>query len=381
MNMKKIIVMFVATLVGCMVWGEATAQSDDVIQALKGAVSKMQDAVKTSKIADKATVSFFFVKGDENGYTETLLRNAFLAAGKTVVVPNNDEDKFLKEIYKQMEWDERKSTMLDPKTVEKIDAQKLKSTQILVYGSVLVSTSNPRYVLAEISLDAYSIQTKEYLFSKTVECRYYNGKYPRIFISDLPVEVRETMQNQLTDKIVKSIKMQPKVKALSSVAYIQPDVDEKSNKFDVYMSQIAVGAVSKTNLKVMNLNLQTLGEAYRKLRDNPKGADGIFWCDVRDVRVDQISRSWNTSEHEIVVEVQAQIEKADTQEVLWSDTCLVKSRYTKSYSFFEWFLGKNPADDPKIVIPFVEKIGRYVLIGIVALILLGIFVKMVTRVR
>ncbi len=381
MNIKKTIVVLASALAGFVVWGESLGQREDAIQALKGAVDKIGAAVKASKIADKDAVSFFFLKGDDDGYAESLLRNAFLTAGKTVVVPNNDEDEFLKEIYKQMAWDERKSTMLDPKTVEKIDTRKLKSTQVLVYGRVSVTVSNPRYALAEISLDAYSIQTKEYLFSKTVECRYYNGKYPRISVGDLPVAIRETMQNQLTEKIVKSIKSQPKLKALSGVACIQPDADEKVNLLDAYMSQIAVGALSKTNLKTMNLNLQTLGEAYRKLRDNPKEADGIFWCDVRAVQDNQISRSWNKSEHEIVVEVQAQIEKAATQEVLWSDTCLVKSRYTKSYSFFEWFLGKNPSDDPQIVIPFVEKIARYALFGIVALALLGVFIRKATRVR
>ena len=136
MNLKSAIATFASVALAAGLLAQGEPFTEDVRQALKGAADKAQASIASSRIPADLAVSVFYIEGDKNDYVKTLVRDAVFGAGRNYVVPNDDEDKLLKQIYSEMEFDERKEGMVAPKTVERINSSELKSTQALIYGNV-----------------------------------------------------------------------------------------------------------------------------------------------------------------------------------------------------------------------------------------------------
>lgn len=348
--------------------------TEDVRQALKGAADKAQASLASSRIAPNQAVSVFFIEGDRGGYVETLVRDAALAAGRTYVVPNDDENRLLQKIYSEIEFDERKEGMVSPKTVERINAASLKSTQVLVYGNVWTVVDNDRYVLVEISLGAYSIATKEFLWAGQFDCRHYKpGKEPSVTLVNLPLQLRTTMQNDIKAAIKDSIGKQLKTKlAAAKTVVVLPLAGDE---FGGYITHIVVDAVTDTDLTARDSDVQTRAEVLRAIRDRPQIADAVLFGAVRALDF-QIAKE---TPREITfagdVELQLTIEGAATRNILLSETV------SKPFTYVV------PKDiPPGFFKQLIDRFGKkgLVAIAIVALVLLiviGRILNAATRVR
>lgn len=384
MNTKTFLATFAATILAAGLFAQTAAPSrEDMRQALKGAVDKAQASLSASGLDKNLALSVFFIEGDSAGYAETRVRDAVMQAGLKYVVPNDDDNRLLQKIYTEMAFDERKEGMVNPKTVEKINGASLTSTQALIFGNIWTVVDNDRYTLVELSLGIYSVKTKEFLWAGSFDCRYYKpGKAPEIGLVDLPVTLREILQNSISTKLADSIKAQPKLASVATVAILPLVGDETaavsgdgslkappanakgSIVIDGYITHIVVDALSRTSLMPKNVDLQTRQEARRALRDSPKVADTMLFGAVRGLDLHCIKGKFGKQGYEAIVELQLSIEEAGTQNVLWSDTILDRQYY-------------ELPPDPRSMIRLI--IGAVALI--VFLIVFGKILRAATRVR
>lgn len=413
MNIKKLFTTATVFAVGCLLSAQVFAAgtsapfSEGTRQALKGAVDKMAASIKDSKIDEVMPCSVLYINGDSNGYVESLVRDVFVASGRTYVVPNDDDNKLLQKIYSEIEFDERKDGMLDPNTVEKINSASLKSTQVLIYGNVWSVIDNDRYTLVEISMGAYSIKTKEYLWTGSFDCRYYKeGKRPEIGIVDLPIEIRETLNRDVSEAIAASIKKQSALKGVKTVAILplvgddkidyktasvtatydektdtatlETNIEKKTTLLDGYVTHIAVDGLSKAGLLPKNVEAETREELRRLLRDKPITADALLLGAVRSLDMEFNGTVMRTSTYQVTADVQLSIEDAKTQDVLWSDTIIINQEYVTTISWYEWFLLDYPQASGASF--YVGLLGR-ILGGLVVLIIICAFIHARTRVR
>lgn len=396
MNFKTMFASLAAATLATGIFAQGLSFSEDVRQALKGAADKAQASLASAKLAGQSA-SVFFIEGDSAGYVETLIRDAVVASGNSYVVPNDDENKLLQKIYSEMEFDERKEGMVNPKTVERINSAGLKSTQVLIYGNVWTVVDNDRYTLVELSLGAYSIETKEFLWAGSFDCRHYKpGKTPDVGIVDLPVELRETLKKDISSAVEKSIKAQPKLAAVKTAAvlplvgdetadlseegrYAAPEAGKDGGKrIDGYITHIVVDGVSRTDVTPKNAEVQTRAEVRRALRDKPQIADAILFGAVRGLDIQIVQASFRKTKYEVVVDIQLSMEEAASQNVLWSDTVLERKTFEETLSWWEWLM----LDYPGISRPqfYVGLIGRILLV-LVALVVIGKILGAMTRVR
>ena len=401
MNLKTFITASAATMAAAALFAQGASFSEDARQAFKGAADKVQASLAASRIPADLATSVFFIEGDKDGYVETLVRDAVLAAGRTYVVPNDDDSKLLQRIYAEIEFDERKNGMVSPQTAEKINAATLKSTQALIYGNVWTVVDNDRYTLVEISLGAYSVKTKEFLWSGAFDCRYYKpGKAPEIGIVDLPVEVRETLKKRISTAVTKSITAQPKLKAIKTAAILPLVGDETAKNvetnatlfagkapakdggetvvLDGYVTHIVVDGVSRTSVTPKNADAQTRDELRRLLRDKPQVADGVLFGAVRALDVVYNGSAFRKTKYQVIADIQISIEEAASQNVLWSDTIQASVPYDVELSWWEWIILDYPDIDRASF--YVGLAGRIILVLIV-LAIIGKIARASTRVR
>ncbi|MBR0055886.1 MAG: hypothetical protein IJP66_01020 [Kiritimatiellae bacterium] len=352
MNSKTFATSIAAAALATSLFAQTAAPfGEDARQALKGAADKVKASLDASAIGNDLALSVFFIEGDSGGYVETLVRDAVLASGRKYVVPNDDDSRLLQKIYSEMAFDERKEGMVSPETVEKINSAALSSTQALIYGNVWTVVDNDRYTLVELSLGAYSIRTKEFLWSGAFDCRHYKpGKAPEIGLVDLPVEMRETLRKAIASKIEESVKAQPKLAAVKTVAILPLVGDESAAVtaagtlaapaagakgdyvIDGYITHIVVDALSRTSLTPRNADVQSRQEARRALRDKPQVADAILFGAVRGLDFNIVESTPLKNTYEVIVDLQLSIEETSTQNVLWSDTVLERQSYEQKLS-------------------------------------------------
>ncbi len=369
--MKKTTLVTLAAI-AAMTFSAAAASFDDAMrQAIQGAVDQAKVALAQSSIPKTSAISALPISGDREEYAEGLLKIAVTDAGKTFVA-RNAEDGVFNEILKEMAWDERKSDMLDPATIDKFGA--LKSTQILLSGTLRVIESASTHVFAEIELHAFSIKTKEHVWGGVFAKRYYiPGDKMAKGLSEIPVQIRSVMQEKLTSLAVKSLQAQDKLAAVKTVAYVP-----FSGDVDFYSTYIFRDAVTKTDLAMRNLGLNTVGEARVLLRDKPLEADALATGALRDISIEPVveKSTPNSTVWRVNVEFQAAIENAATGDILWSDTVLASSEFTEKLGLWGWVCANLPW--------IAEHQGLAVAGGIVAIIVLAVLFRMIaaaTRVR
>ena len=148
----------------------AAAFDDAEKSAIRKAVASAESILKTATALDGKAITLLPVKGDSDGYCERLVIGALVNAGKTCVVSNDEKkDERFKRILKEIAWDERQTTLksIDPKTADELGH--LKSTQIFIEARVDIAyRGRKRRAVAELSLLAYAISTKQYVWTTNI---------------------------------------------------------------------------------------------------------------------------------------------------------------------------------------------------------------------
>lgn len=161
MKAMKTMVAVLAAAVAVSAWGADRPEGERL--ALKAAFENAQKGLAESPIPADVPVALLPIRGDADGWLEGLAKDALVGAGKICVV--GKDDPILKDIIDEMEWDERKSDILDAATLDLITAKKLLSAKILMTATVETSERNARRWNAEVTLRAVEIATKRYLWT------------------------------------------------------------------------------------------------------------------------------------------------------------------------------------------------------------------------
>ena len=135
-------------------------------KSLRETAALAEAKLKTADALGKKAITLLPVKGDDAGYFENLLVGAFVNAGRTLVVSNDEKkDERFKRILGEIKWDEKQTTLksVDPTTIDALG--KLKSTQVFVEARLGVTKRKNGKVTVELNLLAYEIETKKFVWS------------------------------------------------------------------------------------------------------------------------------------------------------------------------------------------------------------------------
>ena len=138
----------------------------DAKKALRETAVQAEAKLKAADALGKKAITLLPVKGDDAGYFENLLVGAFVNAGRTLVVSNDEaKDERFKRILGEIKWDEKQTTLksVDPATIDALG--KLKSTQVFVEARLEVTKRKNGKVAVELNLLAYEIETKKFVWS------------------------------------------------------------------------------------------------------------------------------------------------------------------------------------------------------------------------
>lgn len=338
----------------------AQAFSDDVRQALQMAAEDARSQLAASGLPRDQTISILPLAGDRNAYVEGLLKNAITAAGLTYV--EGRQDPFWEEVMKEVEWDERKEDMLDPTTITRFG--KLKSTQLLMYGTIRSAGQDGQRVFVEIELHVSAIETKQHLWGTMLTRRFYLPGTVQGVVA-LDPDIRNVLNAALA-KGSESLQGAQKLAAIRTVAVVPLAGD-----VDMYITQRATDILSRTHMSPKNLDISTLGEARQILRDRPEQADAVLYGALRDLSMRLVREEIMRTTFEISAEVQLTIQAANG-EVLWSDTVDHVAEIVRVQTGEEKLLEVSRAN---------PRLWFYIGGGIVGFILLLMFLKASTRVR
>jgi len=163
--MKKTVLACLVVLVSAMTASAAFDDSDKAV--LRKSADQLETRLRAATVLEGKSLTLLPVGGDCEGYVERLLLGAFVNAGHTCVVSNDEKtDARFKRILKELRWDEAQVSLksVDPGTIDELG--KLKSTQVLIEARVAVARNvRRRKSTAEVNLLAYAIATKQYVWS------------------------------------------------------------------------------------------------------------------------------------------------------------------------------------------------------------------------
>ena len=170
----------------------ATAFDAQEKDALRVVAKAVEDGLRGVKELDGKAMTILPIKGDQDSYFERLMIGAFVKAGKTCVIGNDErKDARFKRILEEIKWDEMQTTLksVDPATIDALG--KLKSTQMFIECSLEIVKKDSKQTLAELNILAYAIETKQYVWSANV----YDGKFaPVPTISSSAASLAEASQ-------------------------------------------------------------------------------------------------------------------------------------------------------------------------------------------
>ena len=349
------------------------AVDEDARAAFVDAAKEAEAGLRAAPIPTGSAVALLPVAGAfGEDWMAGLLQNAVTAAGKTCVVAKHDPA--FAAILAEMEWDARKADILDPKTIDRFGA--LKSAQVLLSANVTVAQKTAkdddvRCVFVEVELHAVEISTKKHLWGGVfAKRRYLPGcDAEPVDVSEIPLKLREAMQNELRARIAKSITASGKLGAVKTVAILPISADTRA-----YIGDLTRDAVSRTRLTPKNLDILTLAEARHAMRDS-EASDAIMYGSLRDLSVSRNDEDPVSEVRSYNCEVQLCIENAKTREQLWSETFLVSEKEVKDgwwYALTRYFPSLKSRPWLLVLVP---------LLGLVFLIVLCKVLRAMTRVR
>lgn len=342
----------------------AIAFPEEVRQALRLCSTDIQNALARSSLPRDVTIAILPIRRDVDDYALGLLKNAATAAGLHCV--EGKEDPLVQEIFKEIEWDERKDDILDPTTLAKFG--KLKAPKLLMYGSVRDATGSNGRAYAELEVHVSSIETKQHLWGQVFARRFYSAP-DLVGLVEMDPDVRQLVRQSFERGVI-SLQSSPKLNNIRTVAIVPLAGD-----FDRFVTGLVESMVSRTRLTPRQLDTLTLGEARALLRDNPQAADAVLFGAVRDLSRKLLNRYPDRDEFETSSAVQLTIQDARTGDVLWSD--LIEARGMDMHMLSWWEMLQRYG-------PFVLARKWYILwplIALIGLIIVALFFRMMRRPR
>lgn len=163
-----------AVLVAAPAWGQETEgglNDPKCREAVRAAFEEARAGLAESPIDAETPVAVLPIAKDLDGWLLGQANDALVGAGKTCVVGKDDEPMW-KTVIAEIAWDDIKGGMLDPATLDRLDARKLKSAKVLM--DVKVVTWRPekgRAWKAEVTFRAVEIATKQWLW-----CGFFDNR-------------------------------------------------------------------------------------------------------------------------------------------------------------------------------------------------------------
>ena len=188
--------------------------SQDARQALRLVGTDIQNALMKAGLPADSPIAVLPLKSDPSGYVLGLLKTAVTGAGLHCV--EGKEDEFVQEIWRQVEWDERKDDILDTNTIAKFG--KLQGAKLLLYANVIEASGANGRGYAEIEVHVSSIETSQHLWSNDFARRFYDASLP-VGLVDLKPEIRAAIQASF-GKLPMSLKMAGKLRDIHSVLLV-----------------------------------------------------------------------------------------------------------------------------------------------------------------
>lgn len=262
MKRQLTILALTAALAGA-VANTATAFPEEVRQALRLCSTDIQAALARSGLPRDTTIAILPIKRDVDNYALGILKNAATAAGLNCV--EGKEDPFLQEIFKEIEWDERKDDIPDPTTLARFG--KLKAPKLLMYGSVRDATGGNGRAYAELEVHVSSIETKQHLWGQVFARRFYSAP-DLVGLVEMDPDVRQLIR-QSFERGALTLGSSPKLNQIRTVAIVPLAGD-----FDRFVTGLAESMISKTRLMPKQLDLAALGEARALLHDTSPSTGG-----------------------------------------------------------------------------------------------------------
>jgi hypothetical protein len=337
---------------------------EETRQALRLCAADVQSALAKSGLPKDQTLALLPVRQDADDYVIGLLKNAATSAGFTCV--EGKEDPFVQEVFKEIEWAERKEDILDAATLSKFG--QLKAARILLYAVVREATAANGRGYAELEVHASSIETKQHLWGQVFARRFYNAPDLEGLV-DLDPDVRELIRGSF-DRAATSLKASAKLKDTRTMVIVPLAGD-----LDRFVTGLVESMVSQTQFLPKQLDTATLGETRALLRENPQAADAVLFGAVRDLSRKTLNKYPDRIEYETSSAVQLTIQDTKTGNVLWSD--LIEARGTDSKKLSWWEMTQRYG-------PFVLARKWWVLVpvlGFLGLLVLWAFFRMMRRAR
>lgn len=342
----------------------AGAFPEEVRQALRLCTADIQAALAQSGIPRDATIAILPIKRDVEDYTIGILKIAATGAGLQAV--EGKEDPFVQEVFKEIEWDERKEDILDAATLAKFGS--LKAPKLLMYGVVREATGGNGRGYAEIEVHVSAIETKQHLWGQVFARRFYNAP-DLVGLVEMDPDVRKLIRDSF-ERGATALKGASKLKDIRTIAIVPLAGD-----MDRFVTGLAESMISKTQFTPRQLDTGTLGEARTLLGDDPQAADAILYGAVRDLSRKLLNRYPDRVEYETTSAVQLTIQEVKTGNVLWSD--LIEARGTDVKKLSWWEMTQRYG-------PFVLARKWYILLPVLAflgLLVLLVFFRMMRRAR
>lgn len=316
------------------------------------------------------TITILPLNGDtSDDLVGGLIKNAATKAGLTIVEAK--DSALLDEILKEIAWDERKSDILDSETVTKLG--QLKGTENYLYGKVLSTEENDKFVFLHIELHMTSVATKQHIWGDVFSRRaFIPGANQPQGLSAIPTDIRETVKTDITSYVMKSISKAPNASTVKTVAIVPLAGDE-----DLYVTHCIQDALSQKGYFPKDLGVSTMAEAVYLLAEDSSRADSVLSGVVRELSIEQEPEPEFPTNHifNVVAEVQVKLEKSGTREILWSDTIFSKVRIEKELTQAEL-----EVQDETVFSTIITLVGYGVGIIIVLFIIVK-FLGALTRVR
>ncbi len=337
---------------------------DEARQALRLAGADIQAALAKSVVPKDLPVAILPVKSDPSGYVMGILKTAVTGAGLQGV--EGKEDELVQEIFKEIEWGERKDDILDTNTIARFG--RLQAAKLLLYAFVREASGENGRGFAEIEVHVSSIETKQHLWSGIFARRFYAPNQP-VGPVDLSPEIRQAIKASFS-KLATGLKAADKLRDVHSVLIVPLAGDA-----DQFVTGLTEDSLASTPYSPRQLDVRTLADARALLRDDPKAADAILYGAVRDLSMRKMNEYPDHTEYQINASVQLAIQASPAGNVLWSDTVETTTPYVLKQTWWEMVQKYGP------MVVFHSKLLIIPLAVIVGLIVLALFFRVMRRAR
>lgn len=353
MNKKTLLIGLLAAWPFACAFGFAETERNAIQATVDAAVADLAQ----SAVPKTEGLLVLPIRGDQDGYAESLLKGALAAAGFKVVEP--PDQSVWNRILAEIEWTERKEDILDPDTVVKFGD--MEGAKTLVYGRLVDVNRTAERTFAELLLHASSIATRRQIWGNVfAKSEYLTEGYAGLVGFDRDSRaVLAAVMAQLAESIRSSAKLPEGM----TVAMVPLAGDQ-----DGFVSAMVRDVVAATTLKPVDLGVRTSAQAREKSQESVPPVQAVLNGAVRDLY--SVDRSNPTRRAvEIGAAIQVDIRNAASGEILWSGTFDETQLFSETIPWWAMLLAAD------------KKIWLYAGAGLLGFILILKFLKATQRVR